>query len=449
MKKKRAMKSTLFDRLHRLLLDFFSSKKIDLTKETTFAVCFSGGGDSTALLLLMKDLRRRYDFLLKAVYVRHNLRSKEECNQEEAHVRTFCQNEQIELEVQTVPVAFIRQTAAEEKRSVEEVAREVRYRLFDSLHRQGFADFFLTAHHADDNYETVLMRFFQGSGISGLKGIPSRSGFVLRPLLTASSEDLHQFLKHQATDFFCDSSNLELSFLRNRYRHRIIPFLKQEIPGFESGFNRMIRKMEEADSASVAESVCLQPSADGVITLDRKQWESFNDAEKTQQLYSIFGILLPENERKRISFDFLSELKGNFGEKIYRGIRVRCSKKQILFSKPACDRFRTDFCLDVTSPGTYFFPGGKLTVTCSEKAAAADFSCSETVLSPPVFFRSLRFGDDRTPLIRAADGKETAVYACLGDRSGLWALFANRRRYRKRTADLEINRFFNYYICKD
>ena len=441
------MKSIHSERPDRVLLNFFLSENIPLSADTVFAVCFSGGRDSTALLLMMKDLSRKYSFSLKAVYVRHNIREEEECVREENHIRSFCLNENIHLRVEEIPFGFIRRLASGENRSVEEVARTERYRIFADLRKTGWADWFLTAHHLDDNFETVLYRIFQGAGVSGVKGIPPRSGYFLRPLLSVPGAVLNAYLKDKSVSWFTDSSNYDLSFLRNRYRQIVLPFLQKEIPGFASGLKRFIGKMNEADkkiSSGTADFSFTQ--ADNIVTIQREKWDSLPDWEKTESLYRALQTVLNENERARISYDFLNELKNSFGEKLYRGVRIRIDSHSIVFSPPGQDCFRKDFCIDISMPGEYAFPEGKVKVEISsEPNPKAAFAFPAEAVVPPVFFRTLRFGDNR--LKTDCDFfPATIPDCCIGDRNGLLAVFKNGRRFRKKNADLEKNRFFNYYI---
>ena len=441
------MKLTLSERLKQILINFFCEEKIPLSEKTAFAVCYSGGKDSTSLLKLMKELSDERPFLLKAVYIRHNLRPVRECNFEESHVRDFCSSEKIPLFVETIPEGYIRNIAGQNNRSLEEAARTERYRIFEFLHSRGIADWFLTAHHRDDNFETVVSRFFEGAGVSGLKGIPSKNRFYLRPLLTVPSDLLAEYLAGKQITWINDSTNTDLSVLRNRYRHLILPFLRKEIPGCEAGLNRLIHKMKEADGTlSKNESYPLTVDRDSVI-IEKEKWEKCNEYIKTGSLRYAIQYLLDKNEDRRISYDFLTELKtAGYGEKFYRGIHVRTDAFSFRFSRVGYSRVKTDFCIDISAPGEYSFPGGKLTVensdTISERAV---FSAAADEVRFPVVFRSLRYGDSRNGLIPSPCGLFVPD-CCIGDRSGLLAVFKNGTRLTKKLTTLEKIRFFNYYI---
>lgn len=441
------MKLILSERLKQILINFFSEERISLSEKTAFAVCFSGGRDSTSLLKLMRELSEEKPFLLKAVYIRHNLRPVEECNIEETHVRHFCLSEKIPLSVETIPEGFIRHIAGRDNRSLEEAARTERYRIFETLHRRGFADWFLTAHHRDDNFETIVSRFFEGAGVSGLKGIPPQNRFYLRPLLTVPPGLLTEYLSEKQISWIEDSSNTDLSVLRNRYRHLILPFLRKEISGCDAGLNRVIRKMKEADEI-LSKNIPFPLTVDGEsVLIDRQKWEECDEYVKTESLRRAIQLLLDKEENKRISYDFLSELKkAGCGEKLYRGIRVRVDRSVLRFSRTGECCLKTDFCINISRPGMYPFAGGTLTVEESDKISeSAVFAVAADEVRLPVFFRSLRYGDDRSGLTLSS-GRLPVPDACIGDRSGLLAVFENGTGLTKKTATLEKIRFFNYYI---
>ena len=108
----------------------------------------------------------------------------------------------------------------------EEKARESRYRSLEEMKRETGAGSILTAHTADDQVETILMRFFEGAGIAGLKGIPQKTvGAIVRPVLFIWKEDIFEYLKEKKIPFRVDRSNRDTRFERNWVRHVLIPLL--------------------------------------------------------------------------------------------------------------------------------------------------------------------------------------------------------------------------------
>ena len=444
------MKSTAPVNPEKLLLEFFNSENIPLEAGgCVFAVCFSGGEDSTALLSLMHRLSLRYRFLLKAVHIRHNIRNAEESRADEEFVRRFCGEREIELRCESLPPGLLRRMIRECGRSPEEAARAERYRIFSELKEEGFADWFLTAHHADDNRETVVQRVFEGAGLLGLKGIPRRNGFFLRPLLTVSKQTLTGWLSENHLTGIFDSTNGNLSIPRNRFRQKAAPFLDKEFPGWKKGIDRLIEKANAAVQAlpSLSETVT-ERDGNGSVFIRRGQWDSLPKRERYEAVREALQCVLTGRDRERISFDFIRETADCFrGEKFYRGVRVKCDSDRILFSPPASSVLRCAFCFDVSEPGRYRFPGGVVTVQKEPfRDEGADFSLSEDEAAPPLFLRSFRFGDGGCAGKTETGKTERFPAAVLCDRTGVKAVFPVVKRSTKNPADLEKNRFFNYYM---
>lgn len=120
------------------------------------------------------------------------------------------------------------------KTGIEETARNLRYSWFDELMKNSgdpkSYSFILTAHHADDNIETVLMNFFRGTGIKGLRGIMPKQNRLIRPLLFATRAEIAAYAKEQHIDFVTDSSNAENNYTRNYFRNELIPAIEKVFP---------------------------------------------------------------------------------------------------------------------------------------------------------------------------------------------------------------------------
>jgi len=107
--------------------------------------------------------------------------------------------------------------------------------------------FLLTAHHANDNAETLLMNFFKGTGIKGLHGILPKQRNIIRPLLFATKEDILSFAQENNLAFVEDSSNLTEKYTRNYFRHTLIPSLKKVFPQVEENLQQNIERFKEID----------------------------------------------------------------------------------------------------------------------------------------------------------------------------------------------------------
>lgn len=198
-------------------------------------VAFSGGADSTALLLACVS---RWPGHVVALHVNHGL--QEAANAFEAHCRQVCQQLAVPLRVQTV------NAHPATGQSPEDAARQARYKALCSLanlvdEMPAMASIAL-AQHADDQVETILLAMSRGSGLAGLSGMPAqwqRDGLEFyRPLLQVSGQELRHWLQAQQTDWVEDPTNTSQQYTRNRIRARLLPALQDALPQFRDTFAR-------------------------------------------------------------------------------------------------------------------------------------------------------------------------------------------------------------------
>ena len=183
----------------------------------------SGGADSVALLRVLALLAPEYRLELTAAHLNHGLRG-EEALQEEAFVRSLSAAMGLACVCKTIDVRSIRKG-----RSLEEAAREERYRFLKEAAAGCGAGKIATGHHRDDQAETVLMHLIRGSGPGGLKGIlPVREDRVIRPLFEVDRREILGFLDREGLSYRTDSSNRDPAFLRNRIRNDLIPALAKD-----------------------------------------------------------------------------------------------------------------------------------------------------------------------------------------------------------------------------
>jgi len=213
---------------------------------------FSGGPDSRALLELLALGRGR--LVVRAAYLDHGIRAETERDAELEFVRRTCARLGVALEVGSLPPGELAAAARSEGRSLEELARERRYRfLEDTADRRGCL-FIAVAHTADDQVETLIMRFFQGAGPGGLAGIPSRRGRIIRPLLDCSREELESWLAERGLDYRLDSSNADPAHLRNAVRLEVLPVIRRLFPGYRRSLASLASVMRELDTLLAGEA---------------------------------------------------------------------------------------------------------------------------------------------------------------------------------------------------
>lgn len=209
--------------MNRKLIEDEVLKRCGITCETHILCAFSGGPDSTALLI---ELKRLYDEHkignLAAAHYEHGIRGKE--SEEDLE---FCK-----MTAERLGIAFFQgkgnvpEFACAHKLSLETAARTLRYDFLKKVAIENGFDRIALAHHAMDQAETVLMHLIRGSGLKGLTGMKESAGFFFRPLISVPKEEILTFLHERRESFRTDSSNLDDSSSRNYLRLHVIPLLE-------------------------------------------------------------------------------------------------------------------------------------------------------------------------------------------------------------------------------
>lgn len=202
----------------------------------------SGGLDSVVLT----DLCIAAGFDVVLAHCNFQLRG-EESNRDEAFVRTLASRYNIPVLIERFDTTAY---ADANKLSVQVAARELRYNWFFSLVNAEFpvAQYILTAHHRDDNIETLLMNFFKGTGIAGLRGILPKQDKLIRPLLFASRTQLQEYASSKGLQWVEDSSNASDKYTRNYLRHQLIPSAKEIYPQVSENLAHNIERFRDIET---------------------------------------------------------------------------------------------------------------------------------------------------------------------------------------------------------
>ena len=140
-----------------------------------------------------------------------------------------------------------KQRSEEWKKGTQETARILRYEWFDILRMEHKYAAIATAHHANDNAETLLINLFKGTGIAGLHGIQERNGFIIRPLLFAAREEIAAYAAENNISYREDASNASDDYLRNAVRHHIVPAVDKLFPDVIERLNESITRFGQAE----------------------------------------------------------------------------------------------------------------------------------------------------------------------------------------------------------
>ncbi len=232
-------------------IDSYVKKHKLLDNSKLYLVALSGGADSVALLLLLKDA----GYQIHAAHCNFHLRGIESDRDE-----TFCEQLCQEQNIPFHRVHFDTHIYAElHKISIEMAARELRYRWFEELRKDIGAAGICVAHHRDDSVETVLLNLVRGTGLRGLTGIQPRNGYVLRPLLCVSRKEIERYLAERGQCYVTDSTNLEADVQRNKIRLQVLPLLQTLNPAVVENIQRTTEHLAEA-----------QQLLDGIVAVYKK-----------------------------------------------------------------------------------------------------------------------------------------------------------------------------------
>lgn len=209
------------------------------TPENTFLVAVSGGIDSMVLAELC--LRSGIKFCI--AHCNFQLRG-EESDKDEQLVTNWCATKNIKLHT----IKFDTKRYCDEwKKGTQETARILRYEWFEEIRKKYKYAKIATAHHANDNVETMFINLFKGTGLAGIHGILPISGAIIRPLLFAKKEDLNNWAAENNISYREDASNATDDYLRNAVRRNLLPVIEQWFPGAVTQVNASIEHFREAE----------------------------------------------------------------------------------------------------------------------------------------------------------------------------------------------------------
>ena len=216
------------------------------------AVALSGGKDSMCLLHLLLKSRDELGITVKAINVEHGIRGEKSLSDSDFVAK--------ECAILGVPLYFQRVDSlgfsSENGLSVEEAARILRYKVFQSAADEGFCNKIATAHHASDRVETTLFNIFRGASSLGAAGIPesSRNGLIVRPLLSLTRDEIDEYVKENSIPFVTDETNSDNAYSRNYIRNKIIPDIKEKFPSFETAVLRFADSLKDDNDYLLGEA---------------------------------------------------------------------------------------------------------------------------------------------------------------------------------------------------
>lgn len=260
---------------------FIATNRI-MDKNKRYLTALSGGADSVALTLALKNL----GYKIEAAHCNFRLRG-EESDRDEKFCRSFCESLGVPLHI----VHFdTKEFAKLHKVSIEMAARQLRYAYFEQLRNDIGAVGICIGHHQEDSVETLLINLMRGTGINGMTGISATNGNVLRPLLNVTRGDIENFLNESSIGFVTDSTNLVDDVTRNKIRLNLMPLIRSINPSADKDIAATAMRLAEA--AKVFNRAIAQEAENITTTNDER---TVIDIRKLQDCcspeYTLFCIL--------------------------------------------------------------------------------------------------------------------------------------------------------------
>lgn len=262
---------------------------LKIEKEQPLVIATSGGVDSMVLL----DYLYTNKYNIIAVHFNHQTRVSNK--DDETLITNYCNARNIKHHIISLTI--------NKKGNFQATARNLRYYHLKAIARKYKTKFILTAHHLDDLAETVLIKITRGSnlyGYAGIHNVYNESGYTfVRPLLSYSKKDIITYAKDNDIKYLDDITNFETNYLRNRYRHTIIPILKQENPQF---LNKVYSYHQQlAKSANFIRTYSKKFITKGIIKVDELLKEDIVVVETT------IAMLLEKNKIE-FSYEIINKL---------------------------------------------------------------------------------------------------------------------------------------------
>lgn len=238
-------------------------------------VAVSGGVDSLSLLHYLNEQKNSLGLSLSALHCEHGIRGEESIADGE-FVKSICEQWGIPLYYFSENCILRSKTQGV---SLETAARNFRLECYENVYKNG-VDYIATAHHVRDEAETVLFRIARGSALNGAKGIEEMRGYLIRPFLHWTREEIEKYAKENGLSPRVDSTNFETDATRNKIRLEVLPKLEEAVPNAEENIARFARLAEEDEAflAKCAEKLLQKIEKDTVIVLFSEEKPLFRRA---------------------------------------------------------------------------------------------------------------------------------------------------------------------------
>jgi tRNA(Ile)-lysidine synthase len=388
----------------------------------------SGGVDSMVLLHLLVQSKAN----VVVAHCNFQLRGAES-ERDENFVSTICKASGIECLTQSFDTAAY---AATNKISIQLAARQLRYQWFEQLLAAGKANWLLTAHHQDDQVETVLMHFFRGTGINGLAGIKAKQQQIIRPLLNFAKSDLLQYAQAHQLQWEEDSSNEQSDYTRNFFRHEVIPVVGKV---FANAVGNAANSIEHLQEAHTIYEAYINTQTKKLLEKDRQE-QRISILKLQQQVAPnalLLEILQPFGFSPAQTSEVLDLCLAQTGKAVYSATHVVFKNRKWLVIAALAQQAATQLLIDATDK-IVLFAHGKLQFEAIPQPANLNNNneaiaiIDSKALEYPLLLRPWKTGDYCYPLGMGMKKKKLSRFfvdkkLSKTEKEKIWVLESNRK----------------------
>ena len=383
----------------------------------------SGGMDS----VVMCELFHQANYKFAIAHCNFRLRD-EASDGDECFVKQMAEHYGVAIH----SVAFdTERYAVENKLSIEEAARNLRYDFFDKVMKQYNYDYVATAHHRDDVIETFFLNLMRGTGIVGLHGILQKNGKIIRPLLSFGRKDIEKFVVDNNLKYRIDATNATLDYKRNKVRHLLVPLFRELAPAFDRTMQKNIKHIADVEmiyrnDVSTKKEMMLQ-SCQGGYRISMKDLETL-----TPLRTYLYEFLHPFGFTETVVENIINGWNATSGKRFFAKEYYLIKDREYLFIYPLTDNDEMiridinedDSCIDTPIRLEISSLENSTTLKCDFNKYNAYFDKDK--LTFPLYLRRWRNGDKFQPFGMKGKRKVSDLFTdeklSLHDKKNIWLL---------------------------
>lgn len=305
------------------VLDYIKKNKL-ISRGEVIGVACSGGRDSICLLHYLNSIKAELDCEVVAINVDHSIRANSTLDTE--FVMQFCKEHHIrayKFKCEAIKVA------KEEKLTLEQAARKVRYGVFETVVKKGLVDKIALAHHMNDQVETILLNIVRGCGLKGARGMDAvRDGIYIRPMLETPREEIMEYLDENNLEYVEDETNKDNAYSRNYIRNIVLPALRKQFGAVDKNiinFSEICKKDDEYINSQIDMSTLIETKEFTKIPLT---YFYMPEPIINRILFKVFSKYAPQDvERKHVNMTREFALQANNGNIINLPFKIRVLKE--------------------------------------------------------------------------------------------------------------------------